>query len=328
MKTWTLELSGISQSMKRFLVSIQAKNIDELREHLVFNFESDTPHKWTILGERHGQGAPLSEDGTAEYEVHSQHARDTEDDRFPTSQRTQGRKEGRVMSIDKYAAESTAVDVRKVRIEQLERALKQIATIEHCNECDTYGDPDTPFTEDEILQHRLDHPVTHETVLWGHPLFLCTSCAERVALNRRKAESKGSGKQPEVVPYRGKPHFVHIARLALAQGITAPKEPAPTEEPTASAPAVRVVASGQIARFRSSLINAIGIIEGGMSSVDVERIKHVADAAAALDAALGTVIAAMLEAGSAHLKRIESIEQRLDAVFVGKNLVLSSSGLP
>lgn len=147
--------------------------------------------------------------------------------------------------------------ILEARIAHLERALKTIATIEHCDECNAYGDPDEPFSEEKILQHRLDHPVTHETTFFGLRKLLCTECAERVAQAHRKAESKGSGKQPEVVPYSGE------RRITTALALDALKDQPTTPAQPTTAQAVAVVHNISMTRVRvlwDKLAEELGII--------------------------------------------------------------------
>lgn len=62
--------------------------------------------------------------------------------------------------------------------------------------------------------HRL---ATHETTMWGVPVYLCAEHASARETSHRKAESKGSGKQPAVVPYVEPNEAILIALAALAE---------------------------------------------------------------------------------------------------------------
>lgn len=85
--------------------------------------------------------------------------------------------------------------------ERYRAALVEIVeTDPRCDECD----------EDEEPRR----PITHETTLWGCPIYLCAEHAVTRQAAHDKARSKGSGVQPAVVP-REEPRHVTIARAAL-----------------------------------------------------------------------------------------------------------------
>lgn len=61
--------------------------------------------------------------------------------------------------------------------------------------------------------HRL---ATHQTTLFGAPVYLCAEHATQREASHRKAKSKGCGKQPPVVPYVEENPAIAIALEALA----------------------------------------------------------------------------------------------------------------
>lgn len=82
------------------------------------------------------------------------------------------------------------------------------AIVDLAPECDHCSDYDPA--------PRPKRPITHETTLWGLPVYLCAEHAPDRVASYRKAESKGSGKQPDVVPYVEQNQAIEIARHALA----------------------------------------------------------------------------------------------------------------
>ena len=87
-------------------------------------------------------------------------------------------------------------------------ALRKIADLaERCSE----GDCDDNFVDGRGA-HRV---ATHVTSLWGVPVHLCDVHAPIRAESHRKAESKGSGKQPAVEPFE-QSEAVQIALRTLA----------------------------------------------------------------------------------------------------------------
>ena len=60
--------------------------------------------------------------------------------------------------------------------------------------------------------HRL---ATHETKLFGAPVYLCAEHAVNREASHRRAESKGCGKQPAVVPYVEPNEAIRIALDAI-----------------------------------------------------------------------------------------------------------------
>lgn len=90
--------------------------------------------------------------------------------------------------------------------ERLRASLQSIADLApECEECRDLEEPPVP-----------KRPVTHET-LFNHvlPIQFCAEHAPIRAGRLRRAESKGSGKQPEVVPYCEPNRAIEIARKAL-----------------------------------------------------------------------------------------------------------------
>ncbi len=93
------------------------------------------------------------------------------------------------------------------RIEALEEALRSIADLApECDHCTDLEEPPRP-----------KRPITHETTLWRLPVYLCAEHAPDRVASYRKAESKGSGKQPDVVPYVEPNPAIEMARAALAK---------------------------------------------------------------------------------------------------------------
>lgn len=78
-----------------------------------------------------------------------------------------------------------------------------------CDECcDTLDD------DGGVVARAPRRPITHETTLFGCPVYLCAEHAVTRQASHNKARSKGCGPQPEVVP-RVEPAHITIARAAL-----------------------------------------------------------------------------------------------------------------
>lgn len=113
---------------------------------------------------------------------------------------------------DEAACDKIVAAIDKLRlgladIERLWTAMRSIAALAvTCDEvdcCDTYDGKGAP------------RPATHETTLFGAPVYLCDRHAEGRIESHRRAESKSYGKQPDVVPYT-QHEAVQIAIAALA----------------------------------------------------------------------------------------------------------------
>ena len=89
---------------------------------------------------------------------------------------------------DVIVGPAPARDAASDEVRRLKNALGEIGALgDFCEECEISGAP----------------PATHLTTqtLTGIPIFLCTDHAEQAREAHRKAESKGCGKQPEVVEH-------------------------------------------------------------------------------------------------------------------------------
>lgn len=87
----------------------------------------------------------------------------------------------------------------QARYDAIFEALKEAADAledaagPYCEEC-------ADATNDDGMTVGVQVYATHETTLWRIPVHLCAKHGEERAASHHKAESKGSGKKPPVVP--------------------------------------------------------------------------------------------------------------------------------